>query len=506
VALKRHLTLRNRTKAGLILHIGAGAGADIIEFLQVGFDDVVIMEPNPIYSDALKMIASEHKEVHFIEAAISETGNCAQINILNFSKLSTLKSIDKLYYIFPGIKVIDQPSVQTLSIRQLLATMPDLREDTFNCLVIEAPGTEKEILDALIAADALKKFQHVLVTCGRESYFEDSVPGGLLARHICDQGFKLIEVDDGRDYDWPTYVLERDQALIDGRIKDVKIALLEDRLDNAEALKAEAETAHEQAAQALRDRLDNAEAEKAEAETAHEQALQALRDRLDNAEAEKAEAETAHEQAAQALRDRLDNAEAEKAEAETAHEQAAQALRDRLDNAEAVKAEAETAHEQAAQTLKDRLDNAEAVKAEAETAHEQALQALRDRLGNAEAEKAEAETALKDLNETIRDREDKQRAELSMALRLQTMSRNDQLDLKQRYDTLWLEKEALEKLIAQLTQKLGEAASHLHLLSVQDSNETNPALDVAEPRSEPAQTLPRQKSSSKSKSKNKKTK
>jgi hypothetical protein len=456
VALKRHLTLRNRTKAGLILHIGAGAGADIIEFLQVGFDDVVIMEPNPIYSDALKMIASEHKEVHFIEAAISETGNCAQINILNFSKLSTLKSIDKLYYIFPGIKVIDQPSVQTLSIRQLLATMPDLREDTFNCLVIEAPGTEKEILDALIAADALKKFQHVLVTCGRESYFEDSVPGGLLARHICDQGFKLIEVDDGRDYDWPTYVLERDQALIDGRIKDVKIALLEDRLDNAEALKAEAETAHEQARQALRDRLDNAEAEKAEAETAHEQA--------------------------------------------------AQALRDRLDNAEAVKAEAETAHEQAAQTLKDRLDNAEAVKAEAETAHEQALQALRDRLGNAEAEKAEAETALKDLNETIRDREDKQRAELSMALRLQTMSRNDQLDLKQRYDTLWLEKEALEKLIAQLTQKLGEAASHLHLLSVQDSNETNPALDVAEPRSEPAQTLPRQKSSSKSKSKNKKTK
>ena len=57
-----------------------------------------------------------------------------------------------------------------------------------------------------------------------------------------------------------------------------------------------------------------------------------------------------------------------------------------------------------------------------------------------------------------------QHSDLSLALRMQTVARNDQQELQGRYNSLCHEKEKLEQLLIKLTQKLGNAADHLRLM------------------------------------------
>jgi hypothetical protein len=78
-----------------------------------------------------------------------------------------------------------------------------------NLLVIDLPGEELPVLQALWEATQLQLFSQVKLRCGREPLYEGAEPATRIVRWLEDHGFDLLSEDDSQDPDCPCWTLQR---------------------------------------------------------------------------------------------------------------------------------------------------------------------------------------------------------------------------------------------------------------------------------------------------------
>lgn len=309
---------------GLVLQIGTGGNAQLVHYTQKGFRDIIIVEPNPEYSADLSATAAGYDHIQVINAVLDEGGEKRLFNILNFPEFSTLKDPIGLTALLPGIKVAETVLVDTISPVEVAALLSSPHPDHTDILVINVPGSEADILEAVLATQDLGRFGYLIVRCPREVYFEGAVAGPELTQRLTAQDFALLDCYNHDDPDWPVYLFQRDVSAIKIRGSQKQVKSLQGNLE--------------------------------------------------------------------------------------------------------AKAAALTEAQDQCEDLQSKLDAATQT-----------------------AQVAESKQKI-------------QHSDLSLALRMQTVARNDQQELQGRYNSLCHEKEKLEQLLIKLTQKLGNAADHLRLM------------------------------------------
>jgi FkbM family methyltransferase len=188
----------------IILHIGAGTGAELADYLATDATRIVLVEPNPVLADSLRRRTAGEARVLVQELAITERPEHNQWVEYNLPDANSLAAPSALRQVFPGLRVVSKIPVATQTIAELINTL-DITGDN-NQLIIQAPGAERAVIQGLIKQGSLERFSTLRLTTNHEPYYEGSVQAGQLLAELKAQGYESQQIDS--NLDWPQWELK----------------------------------------------------------------------------------------------------------------------------------------------------------------------------------------------------------------------------------------------------------------------------------------------------------
>ncbi|NKX30071.1 hypothetical protein HGE68_09350 [Rhodobacteraceae bacterium R_SAG6] len=146
------------SSADYVVHIGAGQGDDLADYVDAGLQTIVLVDAAPAAAESLRRRALGNEAVHVIEAAVNGTGGEAIFHNINFSDLSgLLPPSQTLIDLFPGVQITSSVPMQAVAIPDLLHNVCSNQEGR-GLLVLETPGVALGIVHALAKSGQLKQF------------------------------------------------------------------------------------------------------------------------------------------------------------------------------------------------------------------------------------------------------------------------------------------------------------------------------------------------------------
>lgn len=189
----------------IVVHIGAGSGRELPDWLASGARRVVLVEPNPVAAERLRRLAAEHAQVTVVEAAIATEGDRNQLLEFNLPQASSLRSPTELQQLFPGLRLYARHTVDCLSPAAFMERFGPEADETA-ALVVEAPGEEYGLFEAWVASDELQRFSAIRFTANPSAGYEGAVPAQRTLQMLQAYGYD-VQHHDENDPDWPTWWL-----------------------------------------------------------------------------------------------------------------------------------------------------------------------------------------------------------------------------------------------------------------------------------------------------------
>lgn len=192
-----------------ILHIGAGTGAAVADWLEAGARQVILVEPNPAHAPLLARLAAANPQVQVIEAAIADHDGEGLLRVFNLVRHSSLADAAGLADLLPGLRQTALVPVTLLSPATLLTRVPP--DAGTALLIVDAPGSEVQILQGFQAAGAFQWLAAVELICTEEPQYDGAVGRPALQDLLEQAGFTRTGADLS-DPDWPHLTFAIDQT------------------------------------------------------------------------------------------------------------------------------------------------------------------------------------------------------------------------------------------------------------------------------------------------------
>lgn len=205
-----------------IIHIGAGAGEELPWYLKSDAEHIILVEPNPSSAEALRKRSSNDARLQVLELAITDNPALEKLTEYNIPEADSVYRPTELQKLYPGLRAIAHHEVETKSPQWLLQQYP-LKGDR-NMLVIQAPGAEMALVQAILSNNQIDKVCTFDLTIPESSYHEGGFGAGDVIRLISDRGYNAEKIQNPNP-DWQRYILTRDP-------KAQKIRALESELDS----------------------------------------------------------------------------------------------------------------------------------------------------------------------------------------------------------------------------------------------------------------------------------
>lgn len=216
-----------------IVHIGAGRGDELSEYLASDAQRIVLIEPDPGMAEALRHLVQQDRRVEVLEVAITDNKDLKQLTVYNLPEANSLYQPVAVRQLFPGLKVISQVSVSSHNIEDFLRIVSPGEE--CNLLIIQAPGAEHAIINDLIDQDALEFFPYIHLTASQNPLYNGSAGAEQLLSLLRKRGYNSQPIP-GADPDWSQWMLERDPAT-----QEIKALKLEKKALNRRVLQVASE-------------------------------------------------------------------------------------------------------------------------------------------------------------------------------------------------------------------------------------------------------------------------
>jgi predicted O-methyltransferase YrrM len=176
--------------AGTIIFIGAGRCHELADLLTDNLARLILVEPQPRLAQELRRRTAGHPNVEVIEAAVAPGGAPTRLKVFNIPELSSLRKPTGLYDAFPGLKVVNEFEVDILA-PDLLIDWPELQPGQGNQLILDAPGEETAIMQALLDANRAAVFERIDMISGRTALFETDPTGTELLDRLADEDYDI---------------------------------------------------------------------------------------------------------------------------------------------------------------------------------------------------------------------------------------------------------------------------------------------------------------------------
>jgi hypothetical protein len=446
---------QNTKQNGSVLYLGSGLCSDLDHYLTWNPERIYLVEPNPALKDDLILLCETHPNIEHLSYGVTPSGKQQALNVYNFFDLSSFSEPKKnLFDIYPGASVESTPLVQAVTPTQLLSGLK-LSEGLAHTLVIDTPGLEYELLEAFVSSGLLENFTNLIITMSVHDLFQgsqDMEKTSALVEAIGYQQQRSTTGSNNPDWQMRHYAfnhhahavqqLKEDNktlvAMLDATRSDLEIQASD--MQNFRDTHKELQAGFTQINDQLEERSEALEHKENELQKAHQAAKK---------QEETLHAKFEHAQAAkeQDIRDLQAALEAQETTAHTELERVQTQLK-----ATQVASNASTAaREQDVQNLKTAFEEREAaLRIEVEHA--------KSAVDVATAAHTEAE---QDFEIALKKQEDDLRAELTMALRIQTRLQSNLQELQGRFETLRIEKHTQDMFIVTLAEEISDSVEYL---------------------------------------------
>ncbi len=205
-----------------IFHIGAGAGEELPLYLTSDAEHIVLVEPNPNLAETLRKRGSNDSRAQVLELAITDDPALTTLTEYNIPEADSLYRPTEVQKLYPGLRIAAHHDVETKSPQWLLQQHPLIGDR--NMLVIQAPGAEMALVQAVLNNDQIDKFCTIDLTMPEKPYYQGSFGAGDVVPLISDRGYNIEKIQ-SQNPDWQRYILNRGP-------KAQKIIALQSELDS----------------------------------------------------------------------------------------------------------------------------------------------------------------------------------------------------------------------------------------------------------------------------------
>jgi hypothetical protein len=211
---------------GTVLVVGAGTGAEIPLWRELGSPHLVLVEAHPRQAEELaRRISSAHHEEVWPLAVVATPTAHATLQILNNPLYSSLKPPHELTRYYPNLRVVGQAEVAARSLSESIESLA-LDASSTHLLVVDAPGQAWDLLSAT-PVRLLQSFACIIVRCGMTPLYAGDRGRADIAGLLEKAGFD-IELDD------PDAIYPQATALLKRNDVRVRITHLEAQLRKRE--------------------------------------------------------------------------------------------------------------------------------------------------------------------------------------------------------------------------------------------------------------------------------
>ena len=219
-----------------VIHLGSGLCRELDDYLAQAPRRVLLIEADPDTSEQLRRRTADQATVEVRCLALAARSGPATLHRYNLPEANSLHPAEGLQQLFPGLRLLETVELEARDVVGVIDAL-DLEADAEHLLVIELPGEDVGVLEALHAADLLSRFRHLRLHSGLEPLYRGSVPAMTLVEWLKARGFDLVERDDRDDPDQPYWLftlnpLKLEQAALRKQIETLtaeKAALTKDK-------------------------------------------------------------------------------------------------------------------------------------------------------------------------------------------------------------------------------------------------------------------------------------
>ena len=228
-----------------LVYMGAGSGSELNTLLALQPQRLLLIEADPQLASALQARTATLKQIQILNTAVSGHPGPAIFHRYNLPHAGSLHPASGLLELFPGLKTVGQLQMKSESPVTLLQPLQMVAEQE-NLLIIDLPGEELAVLQALQQAGQLHLFRQLQLHCGRQPLYEGSKPAARILQWLQGQGFDVLTEDDTQDPDRPNWTLQRNALHLHSRELEQQLQLAKQAGVEQEKLAADAHAMIEQ--------------------------------------------------------------------------------------------------------------------------------------------------------------------------------------------------------------------------------------------------------------------
>ena len=228
-----------------LVYMGAGSGSELNTLLALQPQRLLLIEADPQLASALQARTATLKQIQVLNTAVSGHPGPAIFHRYNLPHAGSLHPASGLLELFPGLKTVGQLQMKSESPVTLLQPLQMVAEQE-NLLIIDLPGEELAVLQALQQAGQLHLFRQLQLHCGRQPLYEGSKPAARILQWLQGQGFDVLTEDNTQDPDRPNWTLQRNALHLHSRELEQQLQLAKQAGVEQEKLAADAHAMIEQ--------------------------------------------------------------------------------------------------------------------------------------------------------------------------------------------------------------------------------------------------------------------
>jgi hypothetical protein len=185
-----------------LVHFGAGQCSELDAYLALKPEKLLLVEADPQLAAALTARTAQLPNVQVVAKAVAAMSGAAIFYGYHLPGTGGLHPATGLLQLFPGLKALEPVEIEALGAATLIEPL-QLVAQRDHLLVIDLPGEELPVLQALWEAKQLHLFSQVKLHCGREPLYEGAEPAARILCWLQENGFDLLSEEAPHDPDFP---------------------------------------------------------------------------------------------------------------------------------------------------------------------------------------------------------------------------------------------------------------------------------------------------------------
>ncbi|MBN2322088.1 MAG: hypothetical protein JXR49_23635, partial [Acidobacteria bacterium] len=226
----RYNTVQVQFPVDTLVHMGAGRCRELNAYLALKPQRILLVEADSLLVEDLKKRTDQHPQIQVECAAVAGNPGPVHFYRYNLPDAGSLHPASGLFQLYPGLRLVERVPMEAVGPDTLVQSL-NLQDSQGNQLIVDIPGEELSVLQALQRSEKLHLFSRIRLFCGHEPLYEGGEPADRILEWLRNAGFDILNEEDHQDTDRPCWTFHRNAMQLQNREFQKRIEILQGQME-----------------------------------------------------------------------------------------------------------------------------------------------------------------------------------------------------------------------------------------------------------------------------------